>query len=170
MKSRRDALKTIAVSAVLPAALGQTVHQHSAEEKPAAPAKARFFREDELQQLALLTDLIIPHSDTPGAAEAGVPMILDGGASRNKAVGQRWRDDLKWVKEDALKKYDSAHAMLTAFSTEDGTRGAAFFRMLKDSTIDAYYSTKEGFVQELGWHGNTFLTEFKGCTHKEHQS
>ena len=42
-------------------------------------------------------------------------------------------------------------------------------RLLKGATVDAYYSTREGLNTELGWNGNTFLTEFKGCTHKEHQ-
>jgi hypothetical protein len=41
--------------------------------------------------------------------------------------------------------------------------------MMKDMTIDRYYSSREGLSQELGWHGNTYLTEFKGCTHPEHQ-
>jgi hypothetical protein len=36
--------------------------------------------------------------------------------------------------------------------------------------VDGYYSSKERQADELGWHGNTFLTEFKGCTHPEHQS
>ncbi|HXA50874.1 MAG TPA: gluconate 2-dehydrogenase subunit 3 family protein, partial [Candidatus Acidoferrum sp.] len=44
-----------------------------------------------------------------------------------------------------------------------------FVRMIKGLTIDGYYSSKEGLSQELGWHGNTYLTEFKGCTHPEHQ-
>ena len=44
-----------------------------------------------------------------------------------------------------------------------------FFRMIKDMTVEGYYSSQAGLSQELGWHGNTFLTEFKGCTHPEHQ-
>ena len=41
--------------------------------------------------------------------------------------------------------------------------------MIKAMTIDGYYSTREGLEQELGWHGNTYLTSFPGCTHPEHQ-
>jgi Gluconate 2-dehydrogenase subunit 3 len=44
-----------------------------------------------------------------------------------------------------------------------------FFRTMKDMTVDAYYTSREGLAEELGWHGNTFLPEFKGCTHPEHQ-
>ena len=39
-----------------------------------------------------------------------------------------------------------------------------------DSTIDHYYATREGLQQELGWNANTYLTEFKGCTHEEHKA
>ena len=41
--------------------------------------------------------------------------------------------------------------------------------MMKGLTVDGYYTSQAGLTQELGWHGNTFLTEFKGCTHPEHQ-
>jgi hypothetical protein len=43
------------------------------------------------------------------------------------------------------------------------------FRVLKDATIDAYYSTRDGLQQELGWNANTYLPEWKGCTHEEHR-
>ena len=46
---------------------------------------------------------------------------------------------------------------------------SAFFKTLKDATIDAYYSTKEGLVNELGWDAAKPMMEFKGCTHPEHQ-
>jgi len=47
--------------------------------------------------------------------------------------------------------------------------GPQFFAVLKGAAVDAYYSTREGLNMELGWNANTFLPEFKGCTHKEHQ-
>jgi hypothetical protein len=45
-----------------------------------------------------------------------------------------------------------------------------FFAMAKDMTIDAYYKTEAGLRTELGWHGNTYLPSFPGCTHPEHKS
>jgi hypothetical protein len=59
--------------------------------------------------------------------------------------------------------------LLERISREKDTPGARFFKLVKDAAIDAYYSTREGLVTELGWNFNTFLPEFKGCTHKEHQ-
>jgi hypothetical protein len=37
-------------------------------------------------------------------------------------------------------------------------------------TIDGYYTSEIGIKKELQYKGNTYLKEFKGCTHPEHQS
>ncbi len=172
MNSRRDALKALAVTAAAPALVAQNQHQHHAEPPvpiSAAQRKPKFFTPEEIELLNTLTDIIIPRSDTPGAADAGVPLLLDLDASNRTTLGERWRSELAWARTE-LKRYDTPLAMITAFSQEQDTRGARLFRMLKDATIDIYYSTREGLVTELGWHGNTYLPEFKGCTHKEHQS
>lgn len=142
-------------------------HQHPAEslfQISAAQRKPKFFTPEEIQLLNTYMDIMIP-----GAAEAGVPLLLDLDASTRPTLGERWRTELAFA-QDEVKKYESPLAMITALNQEQDTRGARFFRMLKDATIDIYYSTKEGLATELGWHGNTFLPEFKGCTHKEHQS
>ena len=60
-------------------------------------------------------------------------------------------------------------ALLERLNRESGTEGARWFRLLKDTTIDQYYGTREGLQKELGWDANTYLPEFKGCTHPEHQ-
>ena len=57
--------------------------------------------------------------------------------------------------------------LLEAFSTATGARGA-FFQTLKEMTIDGYYSTEIGLVQELGYQGNDYLREFPGCQDQEH--
>jgi hypothetical protein len=36
-------------------------------------------------------------------------------------------------------------------------------------TVEAYYSTEIGLAQELGYQGNSYLREFPGCQHEEHQ-
>ena len=40
----------------------------------------------------------------------------------------------------------------------------------KDLTIEGYYTSKPGLTVELGWNANTFLAEFQGCAHPEHQA
>jgi hypothetical protein len=58
--------------------------------------------------------------------------------------------------------------LLTAISTQQGTTERQFFDSLKALTIEWYYRSEIGLAQELGFKGNTYRTEFPGCTHPEH--
>ena len=144
MSTRRELLLTIA--AALPAAA-----QHEHPETPAGTYTLKVFTPDERQRLADLVDQIIPRTDTPGASDARVPEFIDRKLSLDPKLKDRF---------------------LEGFRAFDGvlTEANPFCKLLKDMTVDGYYTSKEGLTQELGWHGNTFLTEFKGCTHPEHQS
>lgn len=168
---RRDTLRALATLTVLPAtAQTHSHHQAQANGTPAVTASGpKFFSPDEIRKLAAWTDLIIPRTDTPGAADAGVPMLMDFYATRNASRGKQWKEMLGWLETQASEAAARA-ALLDRISKETGTPGARYFQLLKDTTIDFYYSTREGLQQELGWNANTFLAEFKGCTHPEHQS
>ena len=124
-------------------------HEHPDTSAPVAYT-TRVFSPDELKRVATLVDLIIPRTDTPGASDAHVPEFIDRKLSLDAALKERF---------------------LTGLRAFDGVLkdGDAFSKLLKDLTIDGYYTSKEGLTQELGWHGNTFLTEFKGCTHADHE-
>lgn len=98
----------------------------------------------------MLVDLIIPHTDTPGATDAHVPEFIDRKLSLDSELKERFLAGLRGF-DGVLKD------------------GDPFSKLLKDLTVDGYYTSKEGLTQELGWHGNTYLTEFKGCTHADHQ-
>jgi hypothetical protein len=175
MKSRRDALKALIMAAAAARAV-EAQHEHGSTDlvqvgKPQTKPVA--FTADQLALTAVLTDLIIPRSDTPGASDAGVPLILDAVAAKNAAFKNQWLAGLRWLNEGrnfrALTNAQQV-AILTPVSLETDSAGGKFFKLAKDATIDAYYSTREGLMTELGWHGNTFLAEFKGCTHPEHQA
>lgn len=44
-----------------------------------------------------------------------------------------------------------------------------FFVALKQMTVNGYYTSEVGIHQDLGYIGNTYLPEFPGCNHPEHQ-
>lgn len=137
------------------------------------PRAARFFNKKEMALLTRLVDLIIPRSDTPGAADAGVHYIIDFQAHSNAKLGAQLKQDLAWVQKQGGRNFlalDESRqvALLTAWSKAEGAAPQRIFKQIKNLTIDGYYGTQEGLTQELGWNANTFLRDFKGCTHPEH--
>ena len=117
---------------------------------PLAGETLKVFSSDERARVAALVDLIIPRTDTPGAVDAHVVEFIDRKLSLDEALKDRFLA--------GLRSFDGV--------LKDGD---AFSKLLKDLTIDGYYTSKEGLTQELGWHGNTYVSEFKGCTHAEHE-
>ena len=172
MNTRRSLLKaTAGLAAVAPLLDAQDHSQHGFVqlEKP-SPKVARFFNKAEMTLLEQLVEHIIPRSETPGAADAKVQFFVDFQAHTNAKLGAQLKKDLAWVKKQGFAKGDPAKqvGLLTEWSKTNGTEPYRIFKQIKDLTIDGYYGTKEGLTQELGWNANTFLREFKGCTHPEH--
>ena len=165
MKTRREAL--ISIAAATPAAAQAPPHAHPGHDDTGAGGKPKNTRpkalsSQELDALAELAEIIIPRSDTPGARDARVHWIIDSVLASQRNLIPAFRDGLKPFL--ALGESAKRDRMSLLHHNKD-----PFFRMLKDMTVDAYYSTREGLVQELGWSGYTPQTEFKGCTHPEHQ-
>ena len=164
MASRRKALKAAVAATAFPI-LNAQQHQHAAGATQSSAAyKPKWATPEEMKLLAELADIIIPRTDTPGASDARVHEYIDyalAGDARRRTI----------VKE-GLASFSNFTARAVAL--ESASRSARdsnsyqFFKILKDLTIDGYYQSREGLVQELGWSGNTFLHEFKGCTNPEH--
>ncbi|MCC6366535.1 MAG: gluconate 2-dehydrogenase subunit 3 family protein [Bryobacterales bacterium] len=165
MKSRRQALRAAASAVAALPVLGQ--HQHSpATTDSAAPYKARWATAGEMHELAEAADLIIPRTDTPGASDAKVQEYIDYALSGDPKRQAVIRAGLKWLRGVPADK--RAAALQTA-SENPRTPNGRFFQLMKELTIDGYYQSREGLAGELGWKGNTYLPEFKGCTHPEHK-
>ncbi len=126
----------------------------------------RTFAADEYELLGALVDLILPPTDTPGAREVGVHSMLDEDLAGD---GERLgiiRGGLASLKERGFLELSAEGQVdvLTEYSESTGSQ-RDFFETLKGLTIDAYYATEIGLVDELGYQGNTYLAEFEGCTH-----
>jgi Gluconate 2-dehydrogenase subunit 3 len=171
MTSRRNVIQTIASAAVAVPLGAQHVHQtaNALVQIAGADYKPKFFSNTEFETLKVLVDLIIPRTDTPGAADAGVHRLIDTEISRKTSAQKGWRAGLAFINSEGGKPF----LKLTQEQQIAVLRGAtdsSFFRLLKGAVVDLYYTTPEGLKNELGWNANTYLPEFKGCTHKEHQS
>ncbi len=165
MNSRRDALRSLAAGVLIPALNGQ--HQHSEPLVQIVEQQApKYFAADDFKLLSQLVDSIIPRTDTPGASDAGVPNYIDRTAGKHPSTEKVLKAGLANLRALQFEQADPAQriATLTKMDASDDP----FFKLIKDLTIDGYYSSREGLVQELGYQGKTFLREFPGCTHPEH--
>jgi hypothetical protein len=195
--TRREAIKSIGagvgVIATLPV-LGRearaqeiAAHEHSHNTGQAtAPAKAqplKFFTEEENRTVIEMSERIIPADEhSPGAKAAGVGEYIDLVVSESPdTTKQTWREGLAAVNKMSRDKFKKIFADSTADQQIEllkeisrnerspQTVEEKFFRTIKYATVDGYYTSEIGIHKELHYKGNTYLKEFTGCTHPEHQ-
>jgi hypothetical protein len=191
MSTRRDILKILSVtSATLPAVATARQENKEVETQPGhlhtgpaikipEPSKPTFFQASEFHTMEALSERIIPQSDTPGAKQAGVTLLIDKAIIADPTLEEPFRAGLADLNAASVSSYGQEFvelteqqqiAVLTPMSLQPESPLGKFFAMAKDMTIDAYYKTEAGLKTELGWHGNTYLASFPGCNHPEHQS
>jgi gluconate 2-dehydrogenase gamma chain len=194
--SRREAIKTIGagvgVIASLPV-LGTTAraqdlasHDHSHAGQGTAPRKSeplKFFTAEENRTIVEISERIIPADDhSPGATAANVAAYIDLVVSESTDMTkQNWREGLTAIDKMSRDKFGKPFAgstvdqqveLLKDISKNERSPQTAeerFFRTIKYATIDGYYTSEIGIKQELHYKGNSYLKEFTGCTHPEHQ-
>lgn len=168
-KTRRNALKALVAAPT--AALAQ--HQHGSNlVQVAAAYQPRVLTAAEMKWAGALADTIIPRTDTPGASDVGVPTFIDRALSRNTELLTRYRAGAASLDSKSRAKFGQVFDALSSarrIEVLSELTADPFFKLAKDLTVDGYYSSKDGLTKELGWNANTYLPEFKGCTHPEHQ-
>ena len=191
--TRRDALKSIGVGVgviaslpVLNNAAAAQEHNHAIHSAPAAATAKqplKFFTEDENKTVIELSECIIPADDhSPGAREAAVNEYIDLIVSESpEATKQTWREGLAAINKISRDKFGKAFAdasadqrvqLLNEISKNERspqTLEERFFRTVKNATADGYYTSEIGIHKELHYKGNSYLKEYTGCTHAEHQ-
>ncbi len=153
----------------MPGALVQNVGK-SADWKPV------FFNAHQIKTLIVLTNLIIPRTDTPGANDANVHRYLDLFMSvANVADQKHFTDGLAWLDQYSVQTYELEFVkcneeqqivVLSRMARLDKTpiadAGHSFFNQAKNLTSIIYFSTPEGY-QELNKFGPPPSTV--GCEH-----
>jgi hypothetical protein len=192
--TRRQALRQLAKGTAAAAtaplwveSLLAVAEQHAAHrpspEAAAGAWKPKVFNAAQNELVITLTELIIPATETPGAKAAKVNEYMDMVLAEAKPeLREKFLQGLAWVDAQSQERFRSPFVsapppqqveLLTILSAATAPSpadvpGVEFFQALKGMTITGFYTSELGLIQEIGDDPQLFLTEFKGCEHKEH--
>ena len=160
---------------------GQTAEHQHAVAAAAGPASSvpRYLGERDFRTISRIADLIIPRTSTPGAVDAGVPEYIDRVVGSNGehqslvADGLRWLDAQLGGQAGTFLELSEARQLAileplcrAADEKKLSARNVKFFALIKNLTTDGYFTSRVGLIEELGYRGNSALTEFPECTHE----
>jgi hypothetical protein len=185
--SRRQALKTVGAYSVAPflTPLGGASHPLVPALEGEAGWVPRFFDGRQGETVSTICELIIPETDTPGAKAAKVHEYVDFVLSEEgKDTQGAFLEGIRWVDEKSQNLFGASFVelkpeqqarVLELISTDQDVAsadetGVEFFKNIRTRTIEGYYTSEIGLVQELGYRGKSFLFEFPGCQHEEHKN
>jgi gluconate 2-dehydrogenase gamma chain len=164
-------------------AFGQQ-HEHTANATPPARTaeyQPSYFSASEYRTIDILTGLIIPQDESPGAREAGVSEFIDFLAAHGEQeIQQPMRNGLRWLESAAKNAYGASFAGLSPEQQTEilkrvahrdsgaaGDReGQRFFRLIRRYTVMGYYTSHIGLA-ELDYPGLRFYTQSPACPHTD---
>jgi gluconate 2-dehydrogenase gamma chain len=168
-----------------------TIHamNHSnADAEVAAPYIPKFFKSEQFETVKLLAEMILPTDDEPGANEAKVGDYIDfvvfSAQEFEPSLQREWIDGLSLLDRESQKQFGKSFRivsnadrmkLLTDMSLPESDpkahhEGYGFFRLVKNMTVQAFYTSRVGLIDVLNYQGMNYMAEFPGCTHPEHQS
>lgn len=188
--NRRDLLRNTvlgAIGAVVPLSAREFPPGYDAWKELERPNWKPIFLDDHQNQtLVVLSEYIIPATDTPGAKEALVNRFLDLQMSVEPAETQKaFLTALSYIDGACMERYRSAfiyvppeqqveflnliaypHSLSTWSEQTEEFPGYTHFQKLKDWVSGTYYSSPAG-LKEQGWDGSFPHGDFTGCGHAE---
>jgi hypothetical protein len=185
----QSAAQTSSQAAAQPSELTPAQSGVDASKDLAAPGwKPLFLDEHQNETLIVLSDLIIPATDTPGAKEALVNRYIDLVlAAETPEVQLAFLNSLGYLDGESMRRFKAAfrylaredqdillHALAypqTGSGWAGDTNavsdsGHGHFEALKGRIMGAYYSSQIG-EKELGWDGAFAHGPYQGCEHPE---
>lgn len=187
--NRRESFKTILLGTVAGAALATTAgcEQDLPEadegkelglygrtpaeiERDKKLLEAVYFNKEELEMIAVLSDIILPATPTAGAAtEAGVVDFIEFIVKDLPANQLPIRGGLMWLNSESMRRYEKPFIELSdnqqisiiddiAYPDDKGEKpdlaaGIKFFDKIRGLVLTGYYTSKMG-IQDLGYKGN----------------
>ncbi len=160
-------------------------HNHGKSAAPPEPDRwtnyePAFFSPAEFAMVQSYSEILIPTDATPGAREAHVAHYIDfavnAAAEHAPEMRNEWRTAMTWLagqKFGELSAEDQL-ALVKQMAAPERDRtvkhpGYPTYRLIKQMTVFAFYTSRAGLVGDLRYRGNAFLTEFPACNHPEHR-
>jgi gluconate 2-dehydrogenase subunit 3-like protein len=179
---RRDAVRLLALAPVAAAFrwMPESVREATALARQALAQGAyqpKNFTAHEWDTVRVLVDLILPKDERSGSAtEAGVPEFMDFMLGDDADLQTPVRGGLAWLDRECDDRFGKTFVVCSdaersavlddiAFPKRAAPRysaGVAFFNSFRDLTASGFFSSRMG-VADLGYVGNTFVAEWKGC-------
>jgi gluconate 2-dehydrogenase gamma chain len=149
--------------------------------------KPLFLDAHQNETLIVLSDLMIPATDTPGAKEALVNRYIDLVLAAETRDEQRdFLNSLGYLDGESIRRYKAAFRYLSREDKDDLLYALAYprtasgwtgesaasdvghghFQVLKERITTAYYSSQIG-AKELGWDGAFAHGPYTGCEHPD---
>jgi hypothetical protein len=175
--TRREMAETAIRASLLPAGAGFFTRWLAAE--PLEDYQPKFFSADDFAALQAFTEILIPTDDTPGAHEAQCAHYIDfvlQASGETPQVQTNWHKAMNLLRESGFHQANASQRLriVTEISRPEVDKTAkhpAFFayRLIKQQTVFAFYTSREGTIQTLDYKGNSYNVTFPACTHPEHQ-
>ncbi len=160
-------------------------HVHSADNHAPPEAdrwtgyKLRFFTAKEFKNLDAYTAVLIPTDETPGAREAHVAQFVDfvvnAAAEYDPKMQQQWRSAMQLLAKNNFSELSQEEQiqLIEKWSAAEQNpnhrnEGFAEYKLIKDLTIRAFYTSRIGLIDVLEYKGIAYLPQYPGCTHPEH--
>jgi hypothetical protein len=159
----------------------QAGHQHWQPAEPPLLSNYRpaFFARDDFAALQAFTEILIPTDDTPGAREAHCAHFIDfvlQASEEAPETQKQWRAALTTLRDLGFHAADAKdrEAIVAAMAAPERDRGTthagyATYRLIKQQTAFAFYTSRAGMIETLDYKGNSYNASFPACDHPEHQ-
>jgi hypothetical protein len=185
--TRRDAawlMARVAGSALFASWLRAASDPHLHSHAPPDPHdwskyRPQFFSADEFATLDAFTAILIPSDGSPGARDAFVAPFIDfvvqAASEFAPEMQTRWKEAVRLLVSQNFAQLPPAEQLALvrrmAAPEEDPSQkhpGFATYRLIKEMTVHAFYTSRPGLIDALEYQGLAYLTEFPACDHPEH--
>ncbi len=144
----------------------------AATQPKAANYQPQFFNSKEYRNIEIVTELIIPRDESPGAQDAGVSEFIDFMAAHGDHDMAGLRKGIQWLDRNSkggsfadLNPRQQEELLKSVAFNRGDEEGQQFFKLARRCTVMGFYTSRIG-LEELSYPGLQFYSQSPECPHK----